>query len=300
MLSASMVAAILGAITVGAAIFALSTRRSVRLESRLGLLPGTIPTDREEHLARPFVQRVVLPLADWCRRLITRVLPSAVSADLERRLIIAGEPLTVSGFMAIELGAIGIAVAFGITVMALGLQTMILAALLAVAGGTIVGPILWLDSAGSARRAQVLKAMPDTVDLLVTMVEAGMSIDAALWRVAEETDGPLADELMFTMREMTLGRERGAALRGLAERCDVVELRSFVQAVVHAQKTGVPLGQVLAAQSEEIRLQKRQRAEAMAAKAPVKVLLIMLFFIMPSLLIVLLGPAFMRLRDVIQ
>lgn len=300
MLSAPVIAAILGAIAVGSAIFALSARRSLRLESRLGPLHRTIPMDREAHLAEPFLQRVVLPLADWGRRIITRVLPGAVSADLERRLIVAGEPLTLFTFLAIQLWATLIAVAFGITMLALGFPTLIMAGMLLVVGGIILGPIVWLDSAGSGRRAKVLKALPDMVDLLVTMVEAGMSIDAALWKVAEETSGPLAEELIFTMREMTLGRERRAALRGLADRCDVVELRSFVQAVVHAQTTGIPLGQVLTAQSEEIRLQKRQRAEAMAAKAPVKVLLVMVFFIMPSLLIVLLGPAFMRLRDVIQ
>jgi len=124
-----------------------------------------------------------------------------------------------------------------------------------------------------------------------------MSIDAALWRVAEETEGPLADELTHTMRELTLGRDRREAMLDLAARSDVSELRTFMQSIVHAQSTGVPLGQVLRSQANAIRLEKRQRSEEAAAKAPVKVLLLMLFFVMPSLLIVLLGPAFMRLSN---
>ena len=115
--------------------------------------------------------------------------------------------------------------------------------------------------------------------------------------MAQETKGPLAAEMTYTMREITLGRDRREAMLDLATRSDVAELRTFVRSIVHAQSTGVPLGQVLRSQAGEIRLQKRQRAEEAAAKAPVKVLLLMLFFVMPSLLIVLLGPAFMRLSN---
>ena len=144
-----------------------------------------------------------------------------------------------------------------------------------------------------------MKYLPDAVDLVVTMVEAGISIEAALWKVANETTGPLADEFRLTMRETTVGRSRREALMDLLERTDVRELRQFIHAILHAQETGVPLGNVLRTQAAEIRLRKRQRAENKAGQAPVKILLLMLFFVMPSLLIVMLGPAVIRMGELL-
>ena len=126
-----------------------------------------------------------------------------------------------------------------------------------------------------------------------------MSIDGALAKVSTQSIGPLADELRFTIREVTLGRARQDALMSLVSRVEVPELRSFVQAIVHAQNTGVPLGQVLRTQAAEIRLKKRQRAEEAARKAPVKVLVVLIFFIMPALLLTLLGPAVIRAGNLV-
>lgn len=291
-------AAVLGALTVGVATYSLATpARSSLIDSRLGKLDRAQMTERERRLAMPFFARVGMPILRGTRGVVRRLLPTTMARDLERRLQVAGEPVSLFGFMSIQVSTIGLSIMLFVGALMLGLTGQTAIAALVVAALVSGGPLLWLDSAANGRRKAILRELPDSVDLIVTMVEAGMSIDAALWRVAQETNGPMSDELTFTMREITLGRDRREAMMDLATRSDVSELRTFVQAIVHAQATGVPLGQVLRSQAEENRLQKRQRAEMMAAKAPVKVLLLMLFFVMPSLLIVLLGPAFMRLGD---
>ena len=163
-------------------------------------------------------------------------------------------------------------------------------------GGVAVAalPFMALQSSVSKRQTATARALSDFTDLIVTMVEAGLSIDAALWRAVEGTAGPLSEEFRFALREIALGRNRRDALLDLLERTSVPELRTFVHAVLHAQETGVPLGQVLRAQAREIRVKRRQRAEATAGKAPVKMLLLTLFFVLPSLLLVILVPAAIR------
>lgn len=290
--------AILGALTVGIATYSLATpARSARIDSRLGKLDRATLTERELKLALPFLARVGMPIVGLVRGSFARILPTTIAHDLERRIVVAGEPVSLYGFLTVQLGAMAMAIALFVGAISVGLVGT--QAILALIFSSVIAalPLVWLDKAAAARRKAILRRLPDSVDLIVTMVEAGMSIDAALWRVAEETEGPLAEELTHTMRELTLGRDRREAMLDLATRSDVSELRTFVQSIVHAQSTGVPLGQVLRSQANAIRLEKRQRSEEAAAKAPVKVLLLMLFFVMPSLLIVLLGPAFMRLSN---
>ncbi len=161
-------------------------------------------------------------------------------------------------------------------------------------------PYLWLRSKVAARQQAVIRALPDAVDLIVTMVEAGQSIEAAIADVAAESDGPLADELQVAMREITLGRSRRDALLRLIERVPVPELTAFVQAVLQAQTSGVPLGDVLRTQAVEIRRKKRQRAEAEAGRAPVKMVLVMVFLIMPSMVLVMLGPTALRMMAITE
>ena len=291
-------APILGAMAVLVLVYSLTTSsRPRRTDVRLGKLDrGEATTEREDQLSHPFVERVGMPLMGFLRGSITRLLPGSIVTSIDHRLRLAGEPMSTHAFSALQLGVLLVA-----ALLFLGALSMVSGMLIFVAFVVCIAiaaaPYLWLDSAVGDRGKKILRALPDTVDLIVTMVEAGMSIDSALAKVSQETEGPLSDELRFTLRETTLGRSRREALGALLERTDVSELRSFVQAILHAQATGVPLGQVLRTQADEIRLKKRQRAEAQAQKAPVKVLLLMLFFIMPALLLVLLGPSFMTLMD---
>ena len=135
------------------------------------------------------------------------------------------------------------------------------------------------------------RALPDALDLLTISVEAGLGFDAALSQVARNTDGPLADEFARVLQEMQIGLGRSDALRALGERTHLPDLRSFTSAMVQADAFGIPVGQVLRVQSDEIRLKRRQRAEEQAQKVPVKIMIPLMLFILPCLFIAVLGPA---------
>ena len=135
------------------------------------------------------------------------------------------------------------------------------------------------------------RALPDAIDLLTISVESGLGFDAAVAQVARNTDGPLAEEFARMLQEMQIGRGRADALRSMADRTNLPDLRGFVSAMVQADTFGIPIGAVLRVQSSEIRLKKRQWAEEQAQKVPVKILIPLIFCILPCLFIAVLGPA---------
>jgi tight adherence protein C len=296
-----LIAAIVGGLTVLAGAWALTaaSRRRVEAPFRRGGLPPDPPSAREGTLARPALTRLVAaPLLGLGQR-FGRALPPSLLRSLTRRLMWAGEPITVHTLLTLQAVAVLPLVFMALALIAIDAETLTAAVTLGLGVLIAALPALWLDRAVQVRREAIVRAMPDSVDLIVAMVEAGLSIEAALWKVAHRTVGPLADELRTVVQETTLGRSRRDALAGLADRSPTPDLRGFVQALIHAQQTGSPLGPVLRTQATEIRRRERQRAQEQAQKAPIKVLVLMLFFVMPSLLLVLLGPAFMRLADVI-
>ncbi len=268
-----------------------------RVDQRLGRLRRTDAAGAADHRAAPFLHRVGAPLAAWAWARGGQLLPSSVAAAVDARLRMAGQPLTVALFWAWQLAM----VLLGLVLLALALASGAAGTgrlmLLLLAGLLTVAPSVWLRGRIGDRRRAVLKALPDAVDLIVTTVEAGLGIDAALAEVAQETPGPLGQELSLAMREIALGRSRRDALTRLVERAPVPELRSFVQTLLQAFDTGIPVGQVLRAQAEEIRTRRLQRAEATANKAPVKMTLVLIFFVMPSMVLIMLGPAAIRMMD---
>ena len=172
--------------------------------------------------------------------------------------------------------------------------------LVLVVGGAVIGfyaPALLLYQRAYDRSERVRRALPDAIDLLTISVEAGLGFDAAVQQVAQNTEGPLADELARMLREMQLGQGRSAALRGLADRSTVPELRAFVGAMVQADMLGIPIAQVLRVQSAEIRVKRRQRAEERAQQVPVKMTIPLIFCILPCLFVVVLGPAVLSIMD---
>ena len=152
-------------------------------------------------------------------------------------------------------------------------------------------PLLWLHDRIRARRRAIVRALPYAVDLLTLGVEAGLDFTAALSKVVEKgCRGPLAHELSLAIKELRLGKTREEALRNLARRVDLGALSSFVQALAQADRMGTPLGKVLRILSSQMRLERTQRAEKLAAQAPVKLLLPLVLFIFPTLFLMLFGP----------
>ncbi len=154
-----------------------------------------------------------------------------------------------------------------------------------------LAPNMYLYQLGYDRTKKMQKSLPDALDLLTISVESGLGFDAALSQVARNTEGPLAGEFARVLQEMQIGLGRGAALRALGERTHVPELRGFVSAMVQADALGIPVARVLRVQAHEIRIKRRQRAEEQAQKVAVKILIPLIFCILPCLFIAVLGPA---------
>ena len=253
------------------------------------------PEALKKELEPSFTDRVLTPLLDRFVGMGKKFTPSDHADRIRQKLDIAGNPpgWTVDRVTSLKFvgfaGALGIAliasVSFGLG-MAPALAICVLAALLG-----YVAPNLYLYQRGYDRTQKIQRALPDALDLLTISVEAGLGFDAALAHVAKNTEGPLADEFARVLQEMQIGLGRASALRALGARTHVPELRGFVSAMVQADAFGIPIGNVLRVQSSEIRTKRRQRAEELAQKVPVKILFPLMLCILPCLFIAVMGPA---------
>jgi tight adherence protein C len=158
-------------------------------------------------------------------------------------------------------------------------------------------PLLWMRSKINRRKKEIIKALPDAMDLLTITVEAGMGFDGALQKVAEKWDNQLSKAFAKVVQEMRLGVLRREALRNMSYNMDVPDVTSFTAAIIQADQLGVSIAKILRVQSEQMRVKRRQRAEEQANKAPIKMLFPMVFLIFPALFVVLLGPAVLILME---
>jgi tight adherence protein C len=156
-------------------------------------------------------------------------------------------------------------------------------------------PEFWLGSKIKARQKAILKMIPDTLDLLTISVRAGLGFDAALAKVVEKLAGPLSDEFRRALAEVRVGKARRDALRDMVPRTNVQPLSNFIGAIVQAEQLGVSISKVLQVQSEQLRIERRQRAEEQAAKAPIKMLFPLVGCIFPALFLTILAPAFIQI-----
>jgi tight adherence protein C len=253
------------------------------------------PDELKQELDAPFADRVLFPLLARAQGLGRRLTPSDSNERIREKLELAGNPpgWTVDRVMAGKV--VGFAVALVVSlVLAFAMGLSFLVMLLAVVGISFAGymaPNLYLYQKAHDRSEQLQRALPDAIDLLTISVESGLGFDAAVAQVAKNTDGPLSEEFARMLQEMQIGRGRSEALRSMADRTDLPDLRSFVSSMVQADAFGIPVGQVLRVQSSEIRIKRRQWAEEMAQKVPVKILVPLIFCILPCLFVAVLGPA---------
>lgn len=253
------------------------------------------PTEMVDELDPPFTERVLIPLLGRFQAVGQRLTPADAGDRVREKLDLAGNPAgwtpervaagKVVGLILGLLLSIILAVAMNISFMI----AVIFVIAAAVAG--YMAPNLYLYQRAYDRTEELKAELPDAIDLLTISVEAGLGFDAALAQVARNTDGPLSDEFSRLLQEMQIGRGRSDALRSMAERTNLPELRSFISAMVQADTLGVSVGQVLRVQSAEIRVKRRQWAEEKAQQVPVKILIPLIFCILPCLFIAVLGPA---------
>ncbi len=212
--------------------------------------------------------------------------------QISKKLITANLPLTVNEFLAIkEISGVAAVILY---VLALGkIPTFEMGVLLFVIG--FVVPDLFLDNYVAKRKREIAKDLPNVIDLLTLCVEAGMDFMLAVKRVVRDYKRcPVTEELMHVWRQIQMGRSRAEALKHLAWRVDMPEVSSFVRALIQGDKMGTPIGEILRIQAEEMRVYRIMRAEAAAMKAPIKMLLPLLIFIMPVILIVVAGPVILK------
>ncbi|HEX2173578.1 MAG TPA: type II secretion system F family protein, partial [Dehalococcoidia bacterium] len=151
-------------------------------------------------------------------------------------------------------------------------------------------PNLWLRDKIKKRQNEIQLALPDVLDLLVVCVEAGLGFDSAMQKVTDKLDNELTREFAQVIREIRLGKPRREALRDMVERTQVADVSSFISAIIQADQLGVSIGRILTIQSEQMRIKRRQRAEKKAHEAPIKMLIPMALFMLPTIYLVILGP----------
>jgi tight adherence protein C len=262
---------------------------------------SSAPAEMTKELDRPFGERVLEPLQARALHLGRRLSGSDASERIRHKLDLAGNPpgWTVDRVLSGKvIGAIALAfvgLAFALLIGTPG-TIRILALLVGLGVGFFV-PDLYLYQRGYDRANQMQRDLPDAIDLMTISVESGLGFDAAVQQVARNTEGPLSEEFSRLLREMQIGQGRAEALRAMADRTSVDELRSFVSAMVQADILGIPVATVLRVQSGEMRVKRRQRAETKAQQVPVKITVPLIFCILPCLFMAVMGPAVLTVLD---
>lgn len=253
------------------------------------------PAEMTAELDRPFAERVLDPLLQRLQTIGRRITGADQAERIRRRLDRAGNPAGWTVDKVASGKVLGAFVSLGLGILLALMMGLQLTTLLVVAAAAAVlgfqAPNIYLYNVATKRDAHMQRAMADAIDLMTISVEAGLSFDGALQQVARNTEGPLAAEFSRVLQEVQIGRGRMEAMRGLADRTNLADLKSFVGAMVQADSFGIPIAQVLRVQSQEIRVKRRQRAEEVAAQVPVKIMIPVVLFILPCLFVVVLGPA---------
>ncbi len=257
------------------------------------------PTGYVADRDRPLAQRLAGALRQL-GRVGSLLTPQGAVTRLQRHLDYAGNPPAWPVQRVVPLKGVGLAVGAvggGLLGPAFGGGGALLPGVLLGAVAGFLLPDLLVYNLGLKRQQELLLSLPDVLDTLVISVEAGLGFDAALGQVAQHGKGPLAGEMVRVLQEMQLGTSRADALRALGARTTVAPLRAFVSAVVQAGELGVPIGGVLRESGREMRLQRRQRAEEVAQKVPIKILFPVLFCLFPALFVVILGPGVLQIMS---
>jgi len=281
---------------------ALSTSTQSGVTRSLAVLEAmtNAPKELNQELEKSFGERVLAPLQARAVRVGRRISGADTAERIRRKLDLAGNPAGWTVDRVLSGKVIG-----AVTGLVGGLvfQLMLTSPtirIVVVVGALVAGffaPNLYLYQKSHERAERLQRDLPDAIDLLTISVESGLGFDAALQQVARNTEGPLAEELSRVMREMQIGQGRADALRAMGERTSVGDLRTFVGAMVQADSFGIPVAQVLRVQSAEMRVKRRQRAEEKAQQVPVKITIPLIFCILPTLFIAVMGPAVLSIMD---
>lgn len=271
--------------------------RSVAAVQALDSAPSVLKAEVE----KPFAERVIAPLGERMVGLGRKVARADTASKIQYRLNIAGNPPAWDVNRILGLKVLGLALFGGLGFLyLLGMgwpfyRVVVATGLIAVFGYVL--PNVLLFNAGQKREKLMRNGLPDAMDLLTISVEAGLGFDAAVSRVAKNGEGPLNHEFARLLQEMQLGVGRTDAMRAMADRSSLADLKSFCSAMVQADSLGIPIARVLRIQSQEMRTKRRQRAEEKAQQVPVRIMIPLVLFILPCLFIVIMGPAGIQMAE---
>lgn len=292
------VASLFGAIALGlyTALASAEDRRTVR--ATLKALDEYERTDlRQRELEVPLLQRVLQPVGQSLVALGRGLMPVGYMEGVRKKLVYAGRgsAAELDRFRLVRVLTVAAIPVAGVAALLVpgGARDKLLAFGFA-AFALLVLPDASLNRQVEERRRAIRHRLPDVIDLLTISVEAGLGFDQALARTVAAVPGPLSEEFARMLGELRAGAGRVDALRNLDERIDVPELHSFVLAMIQAETFGVSIGRILRAQSEEMRIKRRQLAQEEAQKAPVKMLFPMVLCVFPGIFVVLIGPAMLN------
>ncbi len=262
-----------------------------------------VENQRDQELLAPLHERVLAPVVTSFSKLGGRFNPPEYVEGIRTKHVQAGiySSDQVERFLATRILCF-VLVPFWLGLMflvnPLGLSGMLQLFVVAVGVAALaIGPSSRLNSKVDTRSRAIQRSLPDVLDLLVISVEAGLGFEQAVDRVIHNVPGDLSDEFARVLGETSAGSSRSDALRALQDRVDLPEIRSFVLAMIQADKFGVSIGRVLRGQADEMRIKRRQLAQERAQKAPVKMLIPMVFCIFPALFVVILGPAMINIAE---
>lgn len=260
-----------------------------------------IQDENEDTMQRPFAERVLYPVYRALFNLVDRLTPRRMEENYRKVLLQAGQSermtpvrlLLFQVLLSLTVTALVVFVSPYAGVRVDPLLILVLAVIL------FLYPFIRFNSMATLRQTKIRKQLPDFLDMLYISVEAGLSFDAAMKQTARKMRGPLSQEVIRAMDDITKGRDREEALRSIGQRSQVEEVNSFITAVIQSEMLGSNIANMLKIQARVMREKRRQRAAEDAQKMPLKMLFPMVLFMFPALFIVLLGPAMINIIDVI-
>lgn len=290
------------AVALGIWVVASGADEKATVRASLRQLEGyEIDNVRDQELLKPVGERTMKPLLERLVEVGEHLTPEGYTQAVRDKLVTAGihgadaaDRFMAARVVCVALTPVAVILTYG--VLGLGGMTGIAATGLLIAL-LVLGPDAILNRRVEDRQMEIRKKLPDVLDLLTISVEAGLGFEQALDRTVAAVPGPLTEEFSRMLGEVRAGASRADAMRAMDKRCDVPELRSFVLAILQADTFGVSIGRVLRSQAEEMRTKRRQLAEEQAQKAPVKMMIPMVFCVFPALFVVVIGPAIISIRE---
>jgi tight adherence protein C len=260
---------------------------------------GNVARVQPRVITGSFFSRIVIPAIRGVGGFFGRITPSGAIENISKKLMIAGNPMGLGAreYYGISIAStlLGVYLAFVIIRRGTSLVNVLLSILILIL--FYYAPKAWLQNRVTGRQNKVRRGLPDALDMLSVCATAGLGFDQSLQRVSEYWDTPIGREFGRVISEMEMGLTRRDALRNLSDRLEIREIASFVALILQTEQLGMSISDTLHAQAEQMRIERRFRAQEQAQKAPIKMLIPMALLIFPALLAVILGPAIPAIID---